>query len=203
MSVFTEKDYNSSNGMQSSVFGPPLWHTLHIISFNYPVKPTESNKKNYTNFIMSMEFTLPCVYCRTNFKKNITKAKFSPSVMNSRDSFSRFIYRFHNCVNEMLGKKIKISYEEVRDRYEHFRSRCSENEKRSDIIKEQRETKKEKGCNDSLYGRKSKCVIHIVPKNSKTEGFKMNSKCKSQKKPSSKNSKKSSKKKFQINRFNF
>jgi hypothetical protein len=181
MSIFTKKDYNSSNGMQSSVFGPPLWHTLHIISFNYPVKPTSDDIKNYTNFLMSFEFTLPCIYCRTNFKKNISRAKFTPSVMNSRDSFSRFIYKLHNCVNTMLGKTIKISYDDVRDRYEHFRSRCSENEKRVDIIKQQKKSKKENGCNDSLYGSKSKCVIHIVPKNSKTKSFKMNSKCKAKK----------------------
>ena len=81
----------------------------------------------------------------------------------------------------MLGKHIKISYDEVRDRYEHFRSRCSESEKKSDIIKQQTKSKRERGCNDSLYGSKSKCVIHIVPKNSKAVGFKMNAKCKAKK----------------------
>jgi hypothetical protein len=181
MSIFTKKDYNSPNGMQSSVFGPPIWHTLHITSFNYPVKPTVADKKNYTNYLMSFEFTLPCVYCRTNFKKNLCSAKFSPSVMNSRDSFSRFIYRFHNCVNEMLGKTVKISYDEVRDRYEHFRSRCNEKETKAEVLKQQQNAKKEKGCNDSLYGSKSKCVIHIVPKNSKTSSFKMNPKCNAKK----------------------
>ena len=109
MYIFNKKDYESPNGMQSHVFGPPLWYTLHIISFNYPVKPTTADKKNYTNFLMSFEYTLPCLYCRINFKKNLSKAKFNPSVMNSRDSFSRFIYRFHNCVNEMLGKTVNIS----------------------------------------------------------------------------------------------
>ena len=45
------------------------------------------------------------------------------------------------------------------------------------MLKQQQNAKKEKGCNDSLYGSKSKCVIHIVPKNSKTNSFKMNPKC--------------------------
>lgn len=182
MSIFTKKDYNSSNGMQSSVFGPPIWHTLHIISFNYPVNPTDLDKEHYTNFILSFEHVLPCIYCRINYKKNLESAKFNPSVMKNRESFSRFIHRLHNCVNETLGKKIKISYEEVRDRYEHFRSRCTETEDSDKIIKQQLIDKNEKGCNDSLYGTKSKCIIQIVPKTSKSETFKMNPKCKAKKK---------------------
>jgi hypothetical protein len=178
MRVFKKKDYDSTNGMQSAIFGPPIWHTLHTISFNYPVKPTPADKKHYTNFLMSFEYTLPCVYCRINFKKNMTKAKFNASVMNSRYTFSYFIYRFHNCVNDMLGKTIKITYSEVRDRYEHFRARCDETTSHSKIIKEQNSSKYEKGCVDALYGNKSRCVINIVPKNSKHIGFKMDSKCK-------------------------
>ena len=178
MSVFSKKDYESSNGMQSSVFGPLIWHTLHITSFNYPVNPTDDDKKNYTNFLMSFEYTLPCVYCRVNFQKNIKHAGFSPAVMKNRDSFSRFIYKLHNCVNDMLDKKIKIPYEEVRDRYEHFRARCNEQEKKSEILKQQEINKKEKGCTDSLYGTKSKSIIHVVPTTSKLENFKINPKCK-------------------------
>ena len=186
MSIFTKKDYNSSNGMQSSVFGPPIWHTLHIISFNYPVNPSDLDKKHYTNFILSFEHVLPCIYCRINYKKNLESAKFNPSVMKNRETFSRFVHRLHNCVNETLGKKIKISYEEVRDRYEHFRSRCTESEDSDKIIKQQLINKNEKGCNDSLYGTKSKCIIQIVPKASKSETFKMNPKCKAKKKSSKK-----------------
>ena len=39
-----KKDYSSSEGMLTSVWGPSLWHTLHTISFNYPVKPTKEQK---------------------------------------------------------------------------------------------------------------------------------------------------------------
>jgi hypothetical protein len=105
-------------------------------------------------------------------------AGFNPSVMTNRDTFSRFIYRLHNCINDMLGKKIKIPYEEVRDRYEHFRARCNEKEKKSEILLQQLYEKKEKGCSDSLYGTKSKSIIRVVPKSSKIENFKINPKCK-------------------------
>ena len=45
--LFTENDYNSNDGMMTSIWGPPLWHSLHTISFNYPVQPTETQKKDY------------------------------------------------------------------------------------------------------------------------------------------------------------
>lgn len=35
--VYTQKNFNSNDGMLTSVWGPSLWHVLHCMSFNYPV----------------------------------------------------------------------------------------------------------------------------------------------------------------------
>ena len=45
--VFSSKDYNSSDGMLTHVWGPSLWHFLHTMSFNYPVNPTDQQKAYY------------------------------------------------------------------------------------------------------------------------------------------------------------
>ena len=45
--VFSKSDFNSNDGMMTHVWGPSLWHTLHTISFNYAVNPTEDDKTNY------------------------------------------------------------------------------------------------------------------------------------------------------------
>ena len=37
--------------------------------------------------------------------------------------------------------------------------------------------KKEKGCTVPLYGKKSKCIIKIVPQEEKGESFQMDKKC--------------------------
>ena len=37
--------------------------------------------------------------------------------------------------------------------------------------------KKEKGCTEPLYGKKSKCVINIVPQEDRVATFKMDKKC--------------------------
>ena len=183
MPLFTTNDYNSDSGMQSAVWGPAVWHILHTTSFNYPVKPNEADKKHYADWMLSFQYTLPCVYCRDNFANNIKTAKFSMSVMKNRATFSRFIYELHNCVNKMLGKTIKISFEDVRDRYEHFRSRCID--KKPEYAGNKVIVGKEQGCIGALHGSNSKCVIHIVPKTSRQIGFKMDTKCKLKK--SSKN----------------
>ncbi len=47
--VFTRKHYMSGDGMLTSVWGPSLWHYLHTMSFNYPVNPTDANKRHYRN----------------------------------------------------------------------------------------------------------------------------------------------------------
>jgi len=48
--IFSDEDYKSGDGMLTSVWGPPLWHTLHTISFNYPINPTSEQKKQYFEF---------------------------------------------------------------------------------------------------------------------------------------------------------
>lgn len=172
--VFTEKDYNSGDGMLTSVWGPPLWHTLHTISFNYPVKPTKEDKENYYNYFNSLKDVLPCRYCRINLKNNLKKLPLKKSVFKNRETLSKWVYELHEEVNKMLKKKSKLSYEDVRERYEMFRSRC--------LKKNSVGSKKESGCVDSLYGIKSKCVLNIVPKETKCNSIKIDSKCKIKKK---------------------
>ena len=58
-SVFTKGDYESSDGMLTYVWGPSMWHTLHTISFNYPVKPDSVTKRKYYEFFNSLENILP------------------------------------------------------------------------------------------------------------------------------------------------
>ena len=32
--------------MLTTVWGPSMWHYLHTMSFNYPIKPTKKKKKH-------------------------------------------------------------------------------------------------------------------------------------------------------------
>ena len=103
--VFTKKDYNANDGMLSSVWGPPMWHYLHTMSFNYPVNPTNEDKRNYMNFVLSLKNVLPCKYCRMNLKTNFKQLPLTMSNMKDRESFSRYVYELHElecCINNRI-----------------------------------------------------------------------------------------------------
>lgn len=173
--VFTKKHYNAGDGMLTSVWGPAMWHYLHAMSFNYPVNPTNKEKKDYKQFVLSLQNVLPCKYCRINLKNNFRQYPLQICHMKNRETFSRYIYNLHEIINKMLDKESNLTYADVRERYEHFRARCTKNDEPKVInlnIK-----KKEKGCTEPLYGKKAKCVINIVPQDNKSNNMIINKDC--------------------------
>ncbi len=176
--IYTKQDFKSGDGMLTSVWGPPMWHFLHTMSFNYPVDPTKDQKKHYKEFILSLRHVLPCKYCRMNIKNNLKSVPLNNDALKNRENFSKWMYNFHEHINKMLNKKSGLTYEEVRERYEHFRARCAEDKKDIKKLNEEINKKmKEKGCVEPLYGKKSKCVLTIVPKDKKVKTFKMDKLC--------------------------
>ncbi len=174
--IFKKGDFYSGDGFQTLIWGPALWHSLHTMSFNYPVNPTQEDKEHYRDFVLSLQHVLPCKYCRQNLKTNFKSLPLTMAEMKDRDSFSRYIYELHELVNRMLKKKSNLTYCDVRERYEHFRSRCTE--EKPIIFKYSKQTrKKEKGCTEPLYGKKSKCIIKIVPQDAKEQTMQIDKKC--------------------------
>ncbi len=166
-SIFTDDHFNSKDGMLTTVWGPPLWHVLHTMSFNYPVNPTKEQKTYYRDFVLSLKHVLPCGACRKNLVNNLEKCPLNDHALKNRNYFSRWVYRIHEQVNTMLGKKSGLTYDMVKNRYENFRARCLQS----------KDKKIEDGCVDPLYGVKSRCIINIVPKNSSKKTFNMDKKC--------------------------
>ena len=158
--TYKKLDYNSNNGMLTAVWGPGMWFYLHTMSFNYPLNPTKKDKINYKNFILSLRNVLPCGKCRNNFVKNLKAYPIKKCHLKNRTNFSKYIYRLHEIINTMLGKKSNLTYCDVRDLYENFRARCASDKtyKLKDLKKISRET----GCTEPLYGHKAKCVLKIV-----------------------------------------
>ena len=176
--VYTKKDYESGDGMLTSVWGPSMWHYLHTMSFNYPVHPTQDDKKHYRDFMKSLVYVLPCKYCRINLKTNYKNLPLRKCDMKNRETFSKYVYHLHELVNKMLKKKSGLSYCQVRDRYENFRSRCTKKELKKKIIKikKNKTRKKEKGCTEPFYGKKAKLCLKIVPQNNRMKTFHMDKK---------------------------
>jgi hypothetical protein len=180
-STYKTSDFSSGEGMLTRVWGPSLWHTLHTISFNYPTNPTAQQKRQYRHFISNLQNVLPCGKCRKNLAMNFKTLPVTMRVMESRDTFSRYIYDLHELVNNMLSKTSGLTYEMVRERYEHFRARCTteENVVKKVVVRRNRTRKlpKEKGCTEPMYGKKSKCVIKIVPDDERVKTFHVDKAC--------------------------
>jgi hypothetical protein len=172
--TFKKRDYISGDGMLTTVWGPALWHSLHTISFNYPVKPTLKEKKDYRSFVLNLVNVLPCRYCRENLKKNFSVYPLTMKCMKNRDSFSRYMYNLHERINKNLGKKSGLTYCDIRERYEHFRARCVEEKPKIFNFKKTKKNKSEKGCTEPLYGKKAKCLLKIVPQNTKCKTMEIN-----------------------------
>jgi len=148
------------------------------MSFNYPNNPTPENKTHYRDFVLNLQHVMPCKFCRINLTKNLKEFPLTLNHMKDRESFSRYIYGLHETVNQMLNKKSGLSYDDVRNRYENFRSRCTTDPSLPKPIKSpKKEKEKEKGCTVPLYGKKSRCVIKIVPQEEKQETFQIDKKC--------------------------
>ena len=176
--TYKKRDFRSGDGMLTTGWGPSMWHYLHVMSFNYPVTPSRTDKKKYKDFILSLQHVLPCKYCRENLKNNLKALPITSEVMKDRNTFSRYVFNLHETINRMLKKKSGLSYCDVRERYEHFRSRCTLDKPQLFSTKYINKTrKKEKGCTEPLYGKKAKCVIKIVPQDEKTKSFQMDKKC--------------------------
>jgi hypothetical protein len=186
--VFSKKDFNSGDGFLTKVWGPIFWTALHIVSFNYPNEPTSEDKTHYRDYVLNLQYTLPCKYCRINLRNNLKKRPLTMSHMKNRETFSRYIYDLHETINKLLNKKSNLTYNDVRERYEHFRSRCTNETKTKTnpiILKKSKSSKnsitkknkKETGCTEPLYGKKSKCIINIVPQENKSKTFKVDKNC--------------------------
>ena len=177
--IYNKTDYSSNDGMLTTIWGPGIWHYLHTMSFNYPVSPSVEDKRHYRDFVLELKYVLPCGKCRKNLIKTLKKHPLNISEMKSRETFSKYIYDLHEHVNKMLNKKSGLSYDDVRERYEHFRARCVKPLKFLKKCTRKRKGNKslEKGCVVPLYGNKAKCVLQIIPQEVKCDTLQIDDRC--------------------------
>ena len=116
----------ASMGLQTKLWGSHMWEAVHSISFGYPVKPTEQDKKNYKAFFIVLKFVLPCIFCRRSYSEFIITEPtvLNDSVLESRETLTKWVYMLHERVNKKLGVTYGVKYEDVCKRYEAYRAKC-------------------------------------------------------------------------------
>ena len=103
--------------MNQNIWGPHLWFSLHTISFNYPIKPTNNDKKDYKNFFINLENVIPCSVCKKNYIRHLKEHPIN-DYLDNRKKLVYWVIDMHNMVNAEIGKKI-LSYEIVIKKYEN------------------------------------------------------------------------------------
>ena len=149
-----EKKDGDDTGMQTRVWGPGLWLSLHCIAQNYPWDPDSQKKEDYLNYFRLIGKVLPCRYCRESYQNFIKEPGtiLNEKVMENRKTLTKWLYDIHNKVNKKLGICNKPSLEQVWEKYESFRSKCTKSP----------EFKIKKGCTDPLKGYRKKCVYSVI-----------------------------------------
>jgi len=95
-----------------TVWGPLLWHTIHITALGYSNEPTYSQKRAAKDFFESLVHLIPCPVCRGHYETHLQKYPISPHLDKRIDLF-RWTVNLHNEVNKSLGKPTQTEMEVV------------------------------------------------------------------------------------------
>jgi len=83
--------------MDTEFWGKSGWKLCHSIAYSFD--PENTSEKMIKLFYKSLQYVLPCVYCRRSFKKFI---QMDPIDTKTNRSLTKWIYEIHNYVNDKL-----------------------------------------------------------------------------------------------------
>lgn len=126
---------STNDGLKPSCWGPTAWHFLHSVAMGYPEEITSSAEDQDTAlkfkmFFESLEFVLPCEWCKIHFKENLITLPIS-GYLNGRRNLALWVYKFHNLVNDATNvpESVRPSFEDVYEMYDSYRVPCDEDAK--------------------------------------------------------------------------
>jgi len=88
-----------------NIWGPKIWLKIHLMSMNYPKKPTIMDKKTKITEISKIPSILPCPICSKDTLNYISNnIDLLYEALEDREKLILFFFNFHNYVNKKLGK---------------------------------------------------------------------------------------------------
>ena len=120
-------DNSAIINMSTKIWGPPMWTSLHTISFSYPLNPTIQDKKNYKQYFTLIGDMLPCIICKQSYKEFIKsgETKLDDAVMYNKDTLTKWLYHLHNKVNFKLGVDYGVTYDDICKKYNSYIVSCT------------------------------------------------------------------------------
>tara|TARA_B100001094_G_scaffold307187_1_gene338676 strand:+ start:1134 stop:1499 length:366 start_codon:yes stop_codon:yes gene_type:complete len=103
--------------MNTSDWGPPTWTLFHTIAFNqgFDKKIPPKKKKELSQFFNSLQYVLPCKYCRETYSYYLTIMPVENYLSSGKDIVN-WTFDVHNMVNVKIGKPVS-DYKEFVKKY--------------------------------------------------------------------------------------
>ena len=98
--------------MTPKIWGRYGWIFLHLVTYGYPKNPTDLDKLHYYEYIMALQYVLPCGKCRRHMTEYLKKHPLTMNVFSSRENLVKWGIDFHNVVNYYTGKPM-LTYAEA------------------------------------------------------------------------------------------
>tara|TARA_Y100000741_G_scaffold331404_1_gene286686 strand:+ start:285 stop:704 length:420 start_codon:yes stop_codon:yes gene_type:complete len=101
---------SGKSNINPKIWGPHIWKTMHFVAHGYPEKPNDVDKKAYRDFYENITKVLPCDKCSISSQELLKKMDIT-SALNSKEDLIKWVYTFHDAVNNKLGK-VSPSFED-------------------------------------------------------------------------------------------
>jgi hypothetical protein len=102
----------------TKIWGPLAWATLHSVAALYPDDPSDLEKLLLAQWIESFKSCIVCEKCRLHFASLLTEYRSRyPDWNASRKTFTLFVIRAHNTVNQRNARPILT----LSEAFEHLR----------------------------------------------------------------------------------
>lgn len=129
-------DFKKTSGMATKEWGPHAWVFLFTsVHGAYPIKLNSSNKehlkikKHFKQLFYSLQYTMPCIYCRNSYKNFYKELPIEP-YMKSRIHLMYWLYLMKDKVNKKLIAQEKEFYthEKKRLKKQYYDNKISKEE---------------------------------------------------------------------------
>lgn len=105
--------------LDPNVWGPHYWFVLHTITICYPLKPNETVKKRYYNFIHLLPMLIPNEEMGKNLSRLLDTYPVLP-YLDSRESFIKWMHFIHNKINKDLDKPQMLYSDAIINYYKNY-----------------------------------------------------------------------------------
>lgn len=111
--------------IDSTIWGPPFWKTLHTICHHYPLQPNSIMKKKIYDLFHNLPVFLPDHDIGDKFNEILDQYPMKP-YLDTRDALCKWIHFIHNQINIRLNKP-QLSYKEYIKLYTYIPPKSNTN----------------------------------------------------------------------------